>query len=459
MSVTRMGVFLVLFTLSFSWTDPSVFGLFATLAWSLVGASIVVRIVGSGLVLTAALTSALLLAYSQGLGEAIVSGVAIGGYHASPEGVQLAVVSLIAHLALMGFVAWLCRKGLGQPNATQRANSGPQRATELAVVIFLGLSFFSALGSGSLTFWGATPNPATPETGAIRLELFYGPTLLVAVAYGSFRRLDSPDVKLPVWHMVALGIIVLLLFVLQSRRLMVAAGLIVALTQVVMTRSEMLLRLVVRLGAVAVVVVGLALASAGWRDVEAWETVGMAGRFERAADAVVDTRGVGMIEARLTYLWFDATAYDMRQAGAEVDGLGLLVSEIARASPRLLLPSKNDIPVVTCETALDDFGLPEDLPCTPTGEGMLWAGWLGLIGASILLGATLGLAETLAARGPGLARVFGLFLIFPAVMLESGLFAIVPALRLGLIGTGFIGLIMTLVRLLELSRPSKPNPR
>ncbi len=450
LGVVRLGVFFIIAALALPLGHLTVTGLFAALLWAGAGSLIIGRVIATPQILTGTVITALLLAYSQGLGEAVVSGVSMGGYHASSEGVQFALLGIIVHVLVILIVGWVVGRALRSPsNDVTGARSFP---LELAIVIFLGLCFIAAFSSGTLTFWGASTSAPSTEGNAIRLELFYGPTLLAALGYGCFARVDAPRARVPVWQLIAFGVIAVLLFVLQSRRLMIAGALILALTQIAATPRELWRRLVMRLAGLAAVMVGFALASAGWRDVEEWESVNLGGRFERAIGAFSDTRALETIESRLTYLWFDATVQDMTLAGADVDGVDLLASEVARALPRVILPSKNDVPTVTCETALDDFGLPEDLPCTPTGEGLLMGGWLGVIIAASLVGLVLGVAEVLVARGPGLGRVFGMFLIFPSVMLESGVFSIVPSLRLGLIGVSFIALIYVALRLFAVRR-------
>ena len=90
-----------------------------------------------------------------------------------------------------------------------------------------------------------------------------------------------------------------------------------------------------------------------------------------------------------------------------------------------------------------------DLPCTPTGEGYLIAGFIGVFIARLLWGLTLGIAEACVERGPGVARVFGLFLLFPFVLVEAGAFAMVGAIRLGVIGVSLVALIALGMRVVQ----------
>ncbi len=439
----RAVVFAALAVLAVPWAELSLHAVAAALVWALATALIFGYAVAGGRVLTGTVLMATCLAYSNGLGGAVVSGVTIDGYHATAEGAQLAALSLLFFLVVVAWSARLTHGALEAGRAHETRETSAR--VELSVLIFLGLCFLAALGKGMLSNWGGAP-PPNQEVGAIRLELLYGPTLLVALTCRSAGRVDGGPpgglgVKLAPWQIGAFAVNLALLFVLQSRRLMIAVALIIGLGQALQARWRLSLGVWLRLGAVAVVMLVFAVASTGWRSVSSGETVDLRGRFDRAVDSIGDTKGVEAIESRLTYLWFDAIVLDMQPFGADADGLDLLASELARAVPRIILPSKDSIPVATCETALDGFGLPQDLPCTPTGEGLLLGGVLGVLMSAILAGLLLGFAEALVGHVGGLGRVFGLFLIHQAIQLEAGVFSFVSAVRLAILGTGFIALI------------------
>jgi len=206
-----------------------------------------------------------------------------------------------------------------------------------------------------------------------------------------------------------------------------------------------------RVAATLGVLVVLTLASSGWRSDGGHETLDLTERVERALGAVADPKSLEGFESRLTYLWFDAMVHDLtRTQNAELDGGALFVSALVTAVPRSLFAAKAEFEQLSCEAGLEGFaGMDVDLPCTPAGEGFLIWGLLGVLLSGTLWGLTLGVAEACVAKGPGLVRVFGLFLFYPFVLVETGVFAGVQALRLSLIGAISVGLLAALVRTLR----------
>jgi hypothetical protein len=289
----------------------------------------------------------------------------------------------------------------------------------------------------------------TQAEGGLRLELLYPPSLLALWTYGTLGWSDGTLRPRWVGTLGVIGAVVaVLLFIVQSRRMMVAAAILTALAILVSARRRTARALVSKLGAVAAALVIFTLASSGWRSVAPEEMLSLADRVERAFEAVSDPTGLEHFESRLTYLWFDGMTHELRTTqNAEIDGGALLLSAVVTAVPRSLLSAKSEFEQVSCERGLEGFsGMDVDLPCTPTGEGFLMAGFLGVLLAGLLWGLTLGAVEACVERGPGLARVFGLFVFYQFVLVETGVFASVAALRLGLLGTAFVWAIAVLVR-------------
>lgn len=249
---------------------------------------------------------------------------------------------------------------------------------------------------------------------------------------------------------LALG---LMLFALQSRRLMVVVGLMLVFVLITTTDRREIRTMVTRALALAGLFFVISTGSAGWRDLATESRVSMTDRFEGALDTVGDTRAFEQIESRLTYLWFDAVAHQLTDAGIELSISELGLSNLALAVPRVLFPAKEEVEQVACENYLEGLSLPNDLPCTPSGEGVLWAGFLGIMLAGIIAGINLGTSEILVRRG-GFARIFGLFLLIPFAMLELGFFGFISGLRLALIGTGFVWIVAVSIRLLGAGRAS-----
>lgn len=421
----------------------------AALGWAAFVSALIGWLLSKNSVPTATVLAAIALAYTQGIGDASVNGLPFGGFHTSASSVVLAVFGIGLFLLVAGLVS----RGLVGLMHLRWSRARPalgDRSVLIGVILFLGATLLAAIATGAWSYWGDRSAAPDGETGLIRLELFYSPTLIICAWFAVLSRRDEVATHGPsatTWRMwVFAAAISIMLFALQSRRLMIGAGLMLAFALVTTTPGSRLRSMVWRGLGLAAVLFAFSTASAGWRELSTESRVSLSERFEGALDAVGDTRAFEQIESRLTYLWFDALAHELAPAGIELSMSELAVSNLARAVPRALLPSKDEIEAVACETYLDGLSLPDDLPCTPSGEGILWAGFWGLLLVGLIAGLNLGAAELLVERG-GLRRVVGLFLLVPFAMLETGAFGFIAGLRLAVIGTGFIALLALGVRL------------
>ncbi len=416
--------------------------------WSGFAAVVLGYQIGSGLILTATASTSLVLAFSQGFGDAVGEGTTLLGITASTEGVVAAIIGLGAFLVVLVAASTYTRNLCRRLWPLAGADFAERKDVVIAVVAFLVLCFLAAVATGTWSYW--LSGEQTIEDGGVRLELFYPTALLGIWAYGTLGWVDGTlKARWTNAHGLVAIATALMLFGLQSRRIMIATAILVAFAMVIATRRQALQLLALKLGVMALVLAVFTLGSSGWRDVGDDGPAGLSDRLASAFDAMGDTKSLERLGSRLTYLWFDGIAHDLREThGTEIDGGALLVANLAAAMPRALFPAKNEVEPASCESAFEGIGgLDTDLPCTPTSEGYLMGGFVGLLLTGLLWGVPLGVADACVERGPGMARVFGLFLFFPFVLVETGAFAVVSGVRLALIGAAFVALLAFLVRL------------
>lgn len=444
LSMIRLATFGLVLVMAFPWRTFDSWSLVTAFMWAITAAFLVTFALQQQLLMTVTVMTGFVLAYSQGLGDALADGIVIAGSGARPEWILWALGGLALFLGVMLISASAMRRGFTRfvrvPDPLgQRART----ALDIAILAFVFATLVAALATDSWSFWGTGgEGGAAPASGGIRLELAY-PSALIALVGHAVVTSDGLGLfgrrRYVRYGVGALAFA--LLFLLQSRRLMIAAGLIVAIQWLLTTDLRRMSRvwLAARLASLVAVVAVLALASLGWREATREDTVDVGERIGRAFGSLGSDEGFESFESRLTYLWFDAITYELHDdQGADLDVADLFVSGVVRAIPSVLLSTKDDTAEVRCETATDGYGLPEDMPCTPTSEGFLVAGLWGVILAGILWGAFLGLGDLAVARGPGLVNVFAWLALMPLLVLESGLFAFVGALRGGVIGLLFV---------------------
>jgi len=423
--------------IAFPWRSLSAVGLFAALAAASVCTAAVAWTLARGMVLATTLLTAYTLVYLPGLGDAVADGVARLGALASPGSVAAALLSLGLFAALVGVVA---RRIVERAAARSTADPARARRVEIGVIAFFVIVLASAIAAGRITYWAGD---RAPEAGG--LDHMYPPMLFVLAGMAAMARIDRRGQRArhrrtlrAQLSTVGLGVLALLVFVLQSRRVMLACALMLGVAWFAHLRAA---RRAIHLPmmAVAAVTALMLLGSSGWRSVE--DDAGLAERIDNVFSTETEV-AVSAAEERLTYLWFDAYARDLAaQTPITIDPAELFASSVARAVPRALLPSKDAVPSVSCESPMQELGYDEDMPCTPQTEAWMAGGLLGLMLAGLLWGAWLGLCERLVARG-GLSRVFGLLAFSPLIELEAGVFPMVQGLRLALIGTASAGVVV-----------------
>jgi len=458
--VALLGFAAVLVLLAFPRKEIGMTGLLAVVGWAAFATIILGWLLRSNAVPTATIVAAIMLAYTQGLGDAAEDGLRYGGFHPTGESVVRAMLGVGVFLGTAAVVSRLVSSFVDRRAKPRKAApSLPDEMLVKAMLIFLFATFIAALATGLWSFWGDRSVALGESGGFVKLELFYAPTLVVTAWFGTLARRDenaalglgssNRQLGWRIWAMA--GALGLMLFALQSRRLMVVVGLMLVFVMITTTDRRQIRTMVARAFALAGLLFVFSTASAGWRELSTESGVSVADRFEGAIDAVGDSRAFEQIESRLTYLWFDATSHQLMDTGIDLSMSELALSNFAVAIPRLLFPDKNEVEQLACENYLEGLSLPDDLPCTPSGEGALWAGFLGIMFAGLIAGLNLGTAEVLVRRR-GLPRIVGLYLLIPYAMLETGVFGFIAGIRLGLIGTGFVWIVAIGIRLLGAGR-------
>ncbi|NJD34679.1 MAG: hypothetical protein FIA96_07600, partial [Betaproteobacteria bacterium] len=345
LAFVRRGVLLLLLILSLPWSTGNFLGTLVSVSWAAIAAYLLTAVVASRLILTAIIAAAFVLMYSQGLGDAIADGTTAAGFSVSEEDILSSVAGLVLFLAVLALTSVSTRNFCRRYIASRREGIIGQRDFEVALVVFLGLCFAAAVATETWSYWG-DKEIRIEETGGVRLELFYPPALFVIWGFGALKWLDGTSRSPWSYSYSIVGVIsVLLMFALQSRRLMLAVALLVALVMFYSTTHRALHSLALKVGTVVLILVLFTAGSSGWRDLDAYgEAATLSQRVEGAFKALVDPRSMEGIGSRLNYLSFDAMSHDLRQGyGVEADGVGLFLSELAIAIPRVIFSGKNEV--------------------------------------------------------------------------------------------------------------------
>lgn len=416
-------------------------------------------------VLTALFVALTALAHGATLGDAVQFGLRRSSLLASAQSVRIAIalISIFVLLVTLASVA-IQRRQRDRPRRVPR----PNKAFYVGVTTFFLITMLAAIGTGTWTYWGG--RLATANVSQQGFELLYPTMLFVGVAVavlpvGTRRR--SRKLRLP--SLAISAVLVVMIFALQSRRVMFAAGILVALAVLrypppgARWASRNQLGVAVRVALLGVVLLFAVVASAGWRNAASSGRIGLAQGLGSALSAAFDPTAFDSegVETRMTYLWLDSMTVELRdRMGLKLDIPDALAGTILYALPSAIYPYKETIERKTCESSFAMVGVESDLPCTPTSEGYLGLGYLGVVLAALLWGLYIGVTDVMTRRWSGLGRVAGLVLFSPAITIETGLFPMVQGARNMTISVVFIGAVMVVVGfLINQARATRPAPR
>lgn len=413
------------------------------------------------------------LAYFVGAQKPLDLGFRSDSLAVLPEYVVEGLAVSVAFLVTSSLLILLLRR-VGFSTAIARhvnsltALAGPLPALSTFLLIFASSAVVSA-GTGHLSYYGSTPEGA--ESGGFRLELLYSSLLFATVVVSVSQVLrgwfKEEHVKQRwLWGIMSLGSFALM-FVLQSRRLMIAS-----LGLPLMLHLPALRRAVASTPATRLLYVGSGLAAAGLLSVWAsfyWRTAdrdqALLDRASQATllavDASAENQGVVTSSlSRFTYLWLDSAALQyFPDGGAEGDLADAAMVSLAGATPAVLFPDKYRVSgPARCEHYFLRLNVKEDLPCTPAAEGWLLGGVLGLLVVSVCWSVAIAIGEAVMVSGRPDALALGALFISHFVTIETGAFPEAVALRDTLIVAlpcAALGFVLWIARV---DAPRRPRP-
>jgi hypothetical protein len=395
-------------------------------------------------------------AYSLGIGDAVVRGVGLFDIYASADSVRLALFSVILFLTVMAlgsglfdriFTSLLARRFPAPKDDPLR------KVVSLGLGVVVILSFVVSIIVGNWTSYGAAEGLGGDRTAGIRLEFLCEPAVLSALAIGmdEFVRIAErgPSRRRPTLLLVVIGLLGLIIFVRQIRRVMLAAVLIsffqLAWNSASAARWLGSVRRIVSVGVFFVGIVALLyLGSAAWRQsASQFTTNDLSVRLSDAAVRLgdVDDSTLDDSRARLNYLWLESASVEHQAAlGRNFPLTELFISTLYYSLPGSIVPAKYDHPIITCETAFNDgLHFDSDLACTPSAEGFIAMGLPGVIIVALAWTPVLGLACFLLRRRTALGLIVAIHILDPLILVETGAFPVIASIRAALLGLAFVG--------------------
>jgi hypothetical protein len=324
------------------------------------------------------------------------------------------------------------------------------RTAWLAGLILLAAGFVAALETSSWTYYPGTDVEAQ-DVGGVRLELVY-PFLLPAMLMLVWRTIvdrwtGRPPRSRTALLWAAMAVLLLLVFVLQMRRLMLTTLLFSALALVQNERSwSAFLSSARRKLAVALVVIfelfAISVGSNIWRTAAmeySQTSVSLSNRLRLTAgssDVATDDR----LSDRVTYLGLNSAAVEYGDTiGDKLTVLDIATSSVVYALPGTLFPWKygpdGASRLATCESAFQAIGQHDDLPCTPEAEAFLAGGPIAVIIVAMLWGAFFAWLSLLLCRPGFSSNLVALVGFVPMSLVEASALPMAQSLRLmGIVG-------------------------
>ncbi|MFT7582888.1 MAG: hypothetical protein ACI9MR_004573 [Myxococcota bacterium] len=384
------------------------------------------------------------LGYGASVGDGLALGLTRVGLTATPASAWLAMWALLGFLSVISAVAVALNRRTPKVQRTP-VSSEWLGAVNIGFWLLFSLCALAAFATSSWTNYGGAQ--VTRDTGGLRAELLYASMLLAAAGWLAMTQRGKGEARrsrLHRWIRVAMiSGVALLLFAMQSRRLMLAAAALVGTLWLLdhTVRTKPAANRAVK-GLILVAALGLGLvASAAWRDAARQQSTHI-GLFEgvTAAFTKLDSFDPDEVNERMTYFWVDATTIELsRHLDNRLSAADVFVAQLAFVTPTVIFAGKRDIPLLTCETVYDSVGVQNDLPCTAITEAFLAGGWFTLLWVAGLWGLFLGLLEHLRLWGGPLGRLFSLIALAEFTTIETGLFPMLQGIRDGLLTVLFVG--------------------
>jgi len=382
---------------------------------------------------------------------------------ASGEAVSLALIAFVSFLGISIGTAQLSARILDRPakGVEYIVTAGRPEFGAVGMGVAAAISTMSGFGAG---MWSHYAETVEIQSGGIRLELLYFPLLFgfsAAMGRATLKEVIGEKVQTArAAAMISLWIgTVLLLFIAQSRRMMLGA-LILAIasawldsTRVSILRTGLVAAALSFLGGI------LLIGSYLWRQEG---PTGNAVEHMR----VISGRSVDIAAAsqsfseRLTYLWIDSTSIDHFDAlEGRFDLWDAFSTTVIKATPGIIMPDKYLTGKIVCEDAYESLGMFIDLPCTPVTEGLLFGGIGGLVFTAASFGATLGIVTALYRRGTFACITLAGVAMSTLVLIECSAFPIVDSARLFLLTMSLATVFAWTARLLYRMRSTNTTVR
>jgi hypothetical protein len=393
-------------------------------------------------------------AFALGTGDASLNGVTQFGVYASAGSVAQALFNLCLFLLILavGGAAFDRLFARVVPRFRRVVVSDPVRdVVTTGLLLLVGVSFIFAVVAGTWTFYGA--QGASPAmSGKFRWDFVCEPAALSAIALvvdnmlkeaernGSRRKLT--------FLLIVATLLTVILFMRQLRRVMLMA-LITSLLQIAWHPVASVkwfgsLRKVLTIAIVfGVFALSLHYGSVAWRkSSQRFITSDLSKRMEDTVSRIGDIDDDEVLRntrTRLNYLWLEAASVEYQPLlGRSLSLPEMFVRTVYFYLPGSLAPVKYRYEFHSCETAFADMRLDADLACTPSSEGFIAGGTLGIIVVALAWTPIIGLGCILMRRRTALGIVVAMHMFDPMSIIETSAFPVVGAVRVAIIGMGLL---------------------
>jgi hypothetical protein len=400
----------------------------------------------------ALMVALLAFAYIPSIWDAVAFGFSRTEFIVTAEGLKLAIIALIGQLLLTSGGAWWGIRtpvlaSLVHPQQPILHPDQSERSFLIAFIVFLIACLVSSIIDGQWTAYA--PGEKTTDflaSGGFRLALLYPSCLLGASALCGLK-LATFRSRNQLWSWLGFTLCVLvLLFLLQGRRFMLASIALMVLPQLgrrAVFGHANALRGMIALMAAGTILAALMYGSLVWRVALRHRSEDAISHFKGMAEADVGANDtIENIRDRLTYLWMDAVALEL---GSRANSPDLLLAAfkaaVAGNIPGALFPEKYKWESITCDTLFPVRGQTGDLPCTALSEGVLFGGGLGLFCVGACWAFALALASSFYGAGTASGHVLSAVMLTPIITIETSAFPLLQSLRALVLFASFLAVL------------------